>query len=327
MGAGTDVVFYEAFAEEEAALRRYLPGDLRARFTWRTVQEAGDRLPPAPVVSIRTQSALPVAWGPHLRAVLTRSTGYDHLTAYRAASRSALECGYLPLYCSRAVAEHAMMLWMALLRRLPRQMRQFAAFHRDGLTGRECRGRTLVVVGVGNIGHEVADIGRALGMTVLGVDRTRRWNDVTYVTYEDAAPRADVVVAAMDLNPTSRGYFDADRLNRIRRGAVFINVARGELVDPGALLAALEEGPLAGAGLDVYDREPELAVALRAGAGQEASGDAGVQAVLALARRDDVICTPHNAFNTAESVERKAEQSIRQIEHLRTTGHFLWPVP
>jgi D-lactate dehydrogenase len=67
-----------------------------------------------------------------------------------------------------------------------------------------------------------------------------------------------------------------------------------------------------------------LAVALRSGTSTPA---AAVDAVLALAQRDDVLCTPHNAFNTHESVERKSAQSIEQLEHLRRTGRFLWPVP
>jgi D-lactate dehydrogenase len=271
---------------------------------------------------------IPAGWAEHLRAILSRSTGHDHLAAYRAVVGAALQYGYLPLYCSRAVAEQAMLLWLALLRRLPRQVRQFPTFHRDGLTGGECRGRTLLIMGVGNIGHEVAGIGRALGMTVLGADPVRRWEDVTYVDYDEAASVADVVVAAMDLNPSSRGYFGAARLARLKPGAIFVNVARGELVDAEALLTALEAGHLGGVGLDVYDREPELAVALRAGRDLDGAGPAApIRAILELARRDDVICTPHNAFNTAESVERKSEQSAQQLEHLRRTGRFLWPVP
>lgn len=325
MSVPTDVVFYEAFEEEAAALRRHLPAGIAARFAWQTIQEAGETAVPAPLISIRTQSVLPVSWARDLKGILTRSTGYDHLAAYRDRTGGTdVGLGYLPLYCNRAVAEHAMLLWMALLRRLPRQVRQFAAFHRDGLTGRECRGRTLAVVGVGNIGHEVVDLGRGLGMTVLGVDPVRRWPDVTYVAFAEAAARADVLVACMNLTSANRGFFDPTRLGQVRPGAIFVNVARGELVDAAALLAALASGHLAGVGLDVYDQEPELAVALRAGSVQ---GRPDLEAILALARRDDVICTPHNAFNTLESVERKAAQSIEQILHCRQTGGFLWPVP
>jgi len=247
------------------------------------------------------------------------------VAAYRAGVTADLQIGYLPLYCNRAVAEHAMLLWMALLRRLPRQLRQFGSFHRDGLTGVECRGRTLLVVGVGNIGHEVADLGRALGMRVLGVDPVRRWDDVSYVSYDEGAPLAEVLVAAMNLTPASRGFFDRPRLAQLRAGAVFVNIARGELADAAALLEDLRRGHLSGVGLDVYGQEPELAVALRAG--HREATTAAVEAVLALAQRDDVVCTPHNAFNTHESVERKSAQSLEQLEHLRRTGRFLWPVP
>ncbi len=320
-----EIVFYEAFDEEAEALRRHLPAGLPARFEKGTVQESGDRVPPAPLISIRTQSLVPAGWSGRLRGILSRSTGYDHLLAYRAqVAPPGPDLGYLPLYCHRAVAEQALLLWMALLRRLPRQVRQFGAFERDGITGRECRGRTLVVAGVGNIGHEVVDIGRGLGMTVLGVDPVQRWPDVEYVAYDEAAARAEVVVVCMNLTSDSRGFFNAERLGQLRPGAVLVNVARGELVSAPALLSALEAGRLAGVGLDVYDQEPALAVALRRG---EAAAPTACRAVMALARREDVLCTPHNAFNTHESVERKAAQSVQQALHHREHGRFLWPVP
>ena len=75
-------------------------------------------------------------------------------------------------------------------------------------------------------------------------------------------------------------------------------------------------------GLDVYDAEPQLAVALRGG-----DIAANAASIMALRARPDVICTPHNAFNTNERVERKAAQSVEQLLHLRRTGTFLWPVP
>jgi D-lactate dehydrogenase len=76
--------------------------------------------------------------------------------------------------------------------------------------------------------------------------------------------------------------------------------------------------------LDVYNHEAVLAVALRSG---EPSGDAEVRAALELAARDDVICTPHNAFNTSEAVERKSEHSVQQIAAFLEEGQFLWPAP
>jgi len=319
-----DVHFYEAFEEETLELRRHLPATVKAGFTGKTIQEAGDAEPPAGLISIRTQSVIPVAWAPRLRGILARSTGYDHLARYLAACGCAVPCGYLPLYCNRAVAEQAMLLWMALLRKLPQQIASFASFQRDGLTGLECEGRTLAVVGVGNIGHQAVRIGTGLGMTVLGLDLVERFDWVHYVAIEEALARADVIVCAMNLTTRNAGYFDYERLSRARAGAIFVNVARGEMSPPRDLLRLLEEGRLGGVGLDVHDREQELAVSLRGGA---PAASPEVQATLGLARRPDVIVTPHNAFNTREAVGRKAEHAVRQVEEFLRSGEFLWAVP
>ncbi|MCA1808992.1 MAG: hydroxyacid dehydrogenase, partial [Lentisphaerae bacterium] len=220
-----DVFFYEAFEEEQAALRACLPAVINAGYTWKTTQEYGLPRPAAPCISIRTQSTLPESWAGHLQAILSRSTGYDHLLRFRDRATPPPACGHLPLYCHRAVAEQALMMWMALLRRLPRQLRQFRTFDRDGLTGREARDRTLLVVGVGNIGHEVVMIGKGLGMHTLGVDIRRKHPDVDYADISQAIGQADVIVCAMNLTDDNRGYFDGARLKAAKPGAIFINIA------------------------------------------------------------------------------------------------------
>jgi len=232
--------------------------------------------------------------------------------------------GYLPLYCNRSVAEQALLLWLALLRRLPVQTEQFRRFHRDSLTGSETLGKTLVVVGVGNIGSEIVQIGRGLGMRVIGVDPVQNLADLEYLDFAAALPQADILVCSMNLTAENRYYLDAARLASAQPGLLLINVARGELLRIEDFPALLDQGLLGGLGLDVYDHEAELAVSLRTGA---ESTDPIVRATLDLARRSNVICTPHNAFNTREAVERKSEQSIQQYQHLARTGTFLWPVP
>jgi D-lactate dehydrogenase len=161
-------------------------------------------------------------------------------------------------------------------------------------------------------------------MRVLGVDLAPSLDEVEYFDIDAALAQADVVVAAMNLSASNRGFFSADRLAGCKRGAIFVNIARGELSPSTALLAALRGGVLGGVGLDVYDHEPELAEALRGG---RPSQDQEVLATLELMKFDNVICTPHNAFNTVESVERKSEQSVRQILAHREHGRFEWEVP
>ena len=319
-----DVFFYEAFEEEERALKRLLPPGLRAGFIPSTIQEHGDHRPPAPIISIRTQSEIPPEWASELQAIIARTTGYDHLKAYRELTGSKLPCGHLPKYCSRAVAEQAMLLWMSLLRKLPAQTEHFRSFDRDGLTGFECEGKNLLVVGVGNIGSEIVRIGTGLGMNVLGVDIVRRHTSVNYVPIEEGLPNADVVVCSMNLTSTNAGTFNSERFRTFRKGALFVNVARGEMSPPADILRALDEGILSGAGLDVYDHESALAVSLRA---DKPTDDPSVRAVLELAKRPNVILTPHNAFNTHESVERKSRQTMEQIAHFREHGTFLWQAP
>ncbi len=319
-----DVFFYEAFEEEAAAIAAVLPPHIRAGFTADTIQEYGEAEPPAQIISLRTQSQLPDAWAGKINALLSRSTGYDHLAAYRARHPDGPACGYLPLYCARAVAEQAMLLWIALSRRLTVQRRQFRTFDRDGITGRELAGKTLLVAGVGNIGSEIVRIGQGLELTVYGVDPVQKYDFVNYVELDKKIGEADIIVCAMNLTDENREIFNYKRLRKAKYGAIFINIARGELAPAADLLRLLEEGKLGGAGLDVYEAESELAVALRTGGTCQSES---AQTVLKLNERDDVLCTPHNAFNTEEAVQRKSEQSVEQIEHFLKTGAFLWDVP
>ena len=315
------LAFYEVFSEEEAELRRQL-ADLSARasFSPLTIQESGHPAPSNALISIRTQSRLPATWWPGTRALLTRSTGYDHLLPL-AGQPGAPPLAALPEYCSRAVAEQAVLLWMALRRRLPDQLRQMARFDREHLTGRECAGASLALFGVGRIGSEIAGLARALGLAVVGVDPIKRQADLTYLSPQHALAQADIVVASMNLTPANRGYFDEARWNQVRPGAVFVNVARGELSPPGPLLNALRSGRLAGAALDVYDGEDALGAALRA-AGPTAAPPPWPE----LLAHPAVLCTPHNAFNTAEALVRKCDFTVQQCRTFLEKQAFRWPL-
>ena len=319
-----DVYFYEAFEEEADGMRNLLPARITAGYTSRTIQESGHATPPAGLISIRTQSEIPDSWSAPVAGILTRSTGYDHLLSYRMRTSFSKPCGYLPLYCARAVAEQALLLWMALMRKLDLQRNHFAQFHRDGLTGSECRGKCLAIAGVGHIGSEVARIGRGLDMNVLGVDPIHRDDTVEYAEPGEAFRQADLIVCSMNLTPSNAGYFNYARWKTVKPGAGFINIARGELAPSTDLLRALEEQLLGGAGLDVYNHESLLATSLR---NNRPVADEEVAATLKLHKHPRVILTPHNAFNTAEALSRKTEQSIQQVERFLSTGSFLWPIP
>jgi D-lactate dehydrogenase len=318
------VFFYETFEEERQAIQKYLPNHITAGFTDKTVHESSHSIPPSAIISVRTQSHIPASWAPNLTAILTRSAGYNHLIAYNKKISSKLKYGYLPLYCSRAVAEQAMMLWMALLRKLPVQTQQFHQFNRDGLTGYECAEKNLLVVGVGNIGYEIVKIGRGLAMQVNAVELVEKYKDVHYLSLEKGLANADIIVAAMNLTDENRGYFNMELFKKVKPGAVFINIARGELSPLADLKEALNKGLLSGVALDVFADEGVLGANLR---GAENFHYQDYEILQNLKKRSNVILTPHNAFNTAESVQRKSKQSIEQIDALISNGEFLWPAP
>jgi D-lactate dehydrogenase len=318
-----DIYFYEAFKDEADALGSLLGRDFDYEFAPETIQETGHTAPPARLISIRTQSKIPTAWADALDGILSRSTGYDHLIAYSAEVRKTLPLGYLDEYATRAVAEHAMMLAMALLRKLPRQIRQFPFFRREDMTGCECLGKNLLVVGVGRIGREIVQVGNGLGFVVRGVDIVPDKPGVDYVSKEEGIPWADVIICAMNLTEDNAAYFNYELLQRVKTGCVFVNIARGEHSPLPDLERLLREGRIAGLGLDVFDDEGDLAVTLR-NPGHGTPGRADL--VRTLLAYPNVLLTPHNAFNSREALQRKAAYSVEQIRHFFRQGDFIWKV-
>lgn len=318
-----DVYFYEAFEEEASALRRLIGDRYSCGFSAETVQESGHTAPESRVVSIRTQSIVPADWAGTIGGVLSRSTGYDHLKALRSRINHPLPCGFLEEYATRAVAEHAILLLLSLFRKINAQVSQFHSFHRDGLTGVEIGGKKLLVVGVGRIGSEVVRIARGMGMEVRGVDIDHRHPDVQYIDREKGIRWADVVICAMNLTEQNRGYFSASFLRNAHKGVFFVNIARGEHAPTRDLLDLLGAGHLGGVALDVFESEPDVAVSLR---NPTLPATAASELIRRLLAYPNVLCTPHNAFNTHEAVERKAAFTVEQLAHFFTTGDFKWKI-
>ncbi len=319
-----DVKFYEAFKEETALLKKYLPKKIKVAYTEQTIQESTDRVCPAKLISVRTQSRIPVAWSRGLDGILTRSMGFDHLARYCQAAKRTISCGYLPGYCDRAVAEQAIMLMMALLRKLPRQMKNFKTFKRDDLTGQECRDRKLLVVGVGRIGAEIVNIAKGLRMRVKGVDIVARFKDVEYVSLAKGLAWAQIVVCALPLTEETAGLLNGKAFAKVQESIVFINISRGEVAPVKDLKKMLEENKLSGLAMDVFEAEDVLAEDFRR---RGDSKKESVKVIKGLLTRDNVILTPHNAFNTVEAVERKARESVDAVVQFLKGKSFPHPLP
>lgn len=311
------VIFYEVFDEERVALEAVLSSEVAAVFIKDTIQEAGYTELPASIISIRTQSIIPNEWAEKVTGILTRSAGIEHVIAYLKRNNISIACGYLPSYCAYAVAEQAIIVVMALWRKLPLQIKNMEMFDRDGLTGRESREKNLLIIGVGKIGKECIKIGQALGMNVKGVDIDPREEDVEYVGFNEGIKWADAIVSAVPLTKKTQGMFDCSVFQLAKKECIFVNVSRGEVSPLAEIKRALECGALAGAGIDVYDNEASFAAGLRA----DSEGKESIS--LKQLKKYNVILTPHNAFNTHEAVERKAKQSADSIKYFLKTGRFI----
>jgi phosphoglycerate dehydrogenase-like enzyme len=162
------------------------------------------------------------------------------------------------------VAEHAMTLLLALVRRVPGMLEQQAQrnWSRDvSAKAASVEGKVMAIVGYGQIGREIARRAQPFGISTVAVSRTRKsdeWLDESHALSEldQVLARADIVMLTIALTPETRHLFDRRRLQACKPGVVLINVARGGLVDQQALAAALASGQVSAAGLDVVDPEP-----------------------------------------------------------------------
>lgn len=204
---------------------------------------------------------------------------------------------------SPTVAEHAFALVLGLARRLPETLghqREAQWVQSVGEGTRSLDGGTMVLVGLGHIGREVAIRARAFGMRVVAVNRTVRHEPlvdevVPLAALTDVLPRADVVVACIAQSPETIGILNRDTISRCRPGTLIVNVGRGGLIDGEALAEALHAGRIAGAGLDVTDPEP-------------------LPPEHPLWRAPNLIVTPHIAGLSARGAKRIAEAAAAQVE-------------
>jgi glyoxylate reductase len=245
---------------------RRLPGSALDRLgAAHDVEVWDDRLPPPPdelaaqaataagLLTLLTDriNAQLLERSPDLRAIANYAVGFDNIDVDAATARG-IAVGNTPDVLTDATADLTFALLMAAARRLPEAI----ADARDGdwLTwepgrylGAEVHGATLGIIGFGRIGRAVAHRARGFEMTVLHTAET---------TVEELLPRADFVSLHVPLTPETHHLIDADALARMRPTAILINTARGPIVDHDALRAALVDGTIAGAALDVTDPEP-----------------------------------------------------------------------
>jgi D-3-phosphoglycerate dehydrogenase len=201
-------------------------------------------------------------------------------------------------YGDTAVAEHTIALMMACCRDIARMDRDMRSGTWTPRKGMQLRGKTLGIIGLGGIGQEVARIAQGIGMNVVAWNRSPRPDaGLRLVDLGTLLATSDVISLNLTLNDETWGFLNADRIARLKPGAILINTARGALIDEPALIAALQNGRIRHAGLDVFHAEP-------------------LKPDHPLARLDNVTLSAHAAFRTFEAsmaLLRRAIDIVRRI--------------
>jgi len=216
------------------------------------------------VVRSRTKvDAEVISRASRLKIIGRPGTGLDNIDT-RAANARGIEVVNSPDSLVEAVAEHVVGLMLALARNIPAADASVKAgrWEKERFVGSELKGKTLGIAGLGRIGRRVAEISRALGMSLLGYDvievpqETLASLGCRIVDLDTLFASSDFVTLHVPLTSETRHMVDQRRLSLMRKNAIIINTSRGEVIDEHALAQALMDGTIGGAALDVFETEP-----------------------------------------------------------------------
>ena len=255
-----------------------------------------------------------------LKMITTRSTGFDHIDVGECKKRKIVLCN-VPSYGENTVAEHTFALILTLSRKIHEaHMRRMSNNYTiEGLKGFDLKGRTIGIVGLGKIGKHVARIANGFEMKLLACDRhpdaaLAKTLGITYTTFNELLKKSDIITLHVPSTKENYHLINKRNVKTIKRGALFINTARGELVDTEALIWALDKKILAGVGLDVLEGEElikeEKQLLYDEKKHKQIHQLAEDHMLLA---RDNVVFTPHIAFYSKEALERIIEKTAESI--------------
>ena len=258
---------------------------------------------------------------PNLKLIATRTTGFDNIDlAY--CKEQGIEVCNVPSYGAHTVAEHTFALIFALSRKLVPSINRTRRgdFTLEKLEGFDLWGKTLGVVGTGNIGKRVVQIASAIGMNVLvfahhtDEDLVKDLK-VKFVDFDTVISQSDIVTLHVPGTPENTHLINRENIQKFKKGSYLINTARGSLVDTEAIVEALENGILLGAGLDVLEGEVSIKEE-RELKSEEFLKTCDLKTVLLdhiLLDRDDVVITPHNAFHSHEALIQILDTTVQNI--------------
>lgn len=244
-----------------------------------------------------------------VKLIAMRCAGYNNVDLKYAKDK--IDVVRVPVYSPYAVAEHTMALLLAINRKIPRafiRTRDFN-FSLNGLTGFDLHGKTAGVIGTGQIGRIFIDICKGFGMNVIAYDPyPAEGYDIKYVELDKLLTESDIISLHCPLTSSTRYIINEASLSKVKDGVIILNTSRGQLIDSDALLQALKDKRVGGAGLDVYEEETDMFF-------EDYSGSVIQDDVLALlVTMPNVIITSHQAFLTNEALHKIAEVTLFNLK-------------
>jgi D-lactate dehydrogenase len=260
-----------------------------------------------------------------IRLIALRAAGFNNVDLGAAAQHRITVCR-VPAYSPHAVAEHTFALILSLVRKIPRAYNRVREgnFSLEGLLGFDLVGKTIGIVGTGNIGSVVAKIACGFGMHVLAADpvpNPQCAGLVDYVPLAELLAGSDILTLHCPLNEGTRHLINSEALSKMKSGAILVNTSRGAVVDTHAVIAALKRERLGGVAIDVYEEEDTLFFEDRSD--QPIMDDQFVR----LLTFPNVLITGHQGFYTVEALRNIASTTIANLDAFEATGHPLHEVP
>lgn len=260
---------------------------------------------------------------PNTKFIATRSTGFDHIDLKETEKRGIIVSN-VPAYGANTVAEQAFALLLNLSRRVYEsysRVLEEGKFSPEGLRGFDLKGKTIGIIGTGNIGAHAIKIAYGFGMNIVAFDIKKNQDfekdfGVKYLGLDELLAQSDIISMHAPYNEHTHHMINMDNVEKIKKGAYLINTARGGLVETKALVLALEKGILAGAGLDVLEEEGYMSDETEL-LFENHPNPESLRILLSnqyLIDHPQVLITPHNAFNTKEAVERIIDTTIENIQ-------------
>jgi len=262
----------------------------------------------------------------NLKYIATRSVGFDHIDTNFAKEKGIIVSN-IPRYGGDTVAEHTFALILAISRKLVPSIERAKKgdFSSSGLTGFDLFGKTLGVIGAGNIGIKVIEIAKCFGMKILIYSRTKDENlekdeKITYTeTLDELLGNSDIVTLHVPHTKETEHMINMGNLDKFKKGCILINTARGILVETQAILEGIGRGIFSAVGLDVLEEERPLKEEreLLTTDFLKLCGEDTKNELLnhILLTREEVIITPHNAFNSKEALEEIINATILNIKN------------